>query len=66
MARPSFSKIYLLEIKRVRVILGNERSQKKVPKIRSSCSMLLKTHVVKMSVFGPETMLMKTNELGTV
>ena len=63
MQRPSLAKIDLIEIKRVRLNLGSERRKKKVPKMKNCRSMLLKTHGEKMSLSGPETMLMKTNEL---
>jgi aspartate carbamoyltransferase catalytic subunit len=34
--------------------------------MRDSLAMLLKTHGEKMSLFGPTTILMKTNELKSV
>jgi hypothetical protein len=35
-------------------------------KMQDSLAMLLKTHVEKMSLFYPTTILMKTNELKSV
>ena len=38
-------------------------AKKNSPQIANRASMLLKTHIEKMSTFDPSTMLMKTKEL---
>jgi hypothetical protein len=60
---PRPCKTYLIEITRVISYASGEGTQKKMPKLKDSKRMLLKTHVEKMSVFRYGTMLMKTNEL---
>ena len=50
-------------IEREEVKRGGKREKRGTPKMKVCLTMLLKTHVEKMSLWQLETILMKTNEL---
>ncbi|MGA3326953.1 MAG: hypothetical protein ABSF45_21020 [Terriglobia bacterium] len=57
------AKTHPIEIKRVNMRIGSLCAEKNILKTKVGYWKLLKTNVDKLSVFRPETMLLKTNGL---
>jgi hypothetical protein len=59
----NFSKLYLIQIKRVSLSSGSRREKTRGENMKDSLAMLLKTNVEKMSENQSLAMLLKPNEL---